>query len=264
MSKFGGPTLEEARKAMLADKQAPKSVQEEVEQDTPPVEPEVPAVEPLTLAEQIVAPPKEPVAKKWFREIDLGDGSGKQRFEGNTQAELVDALAQAQTHATRKIRELNKKIKLATPQANMSESEKVTADKLAQLEMREAAINFRDAHPEYWATPKNYAALTAFLETRNWPGTFRNLEIALDELTDDGLLEVKTEPTKQDAPVVEAIPPTVRKRGSSGLKPEHSSSVQDDVDTPSGEPTVEELRKMPLSELRRIANRERMAQKAQR
>lgn len=39
------------------------------------------------------------------REIDLGDGSGKQVFEGATEAELNDKLATAQEHGTRKIRE---------------------------------------------------------------------------------------------------------------------------------------------------------------
>ena len=39
------------------------------------------------------------------REIDLGDGSGKQVFEGATEAELSDKLATAQMHASKKIRE---------------------------------------------------------------------------------------------------------------------------------------------------------------
>lgn len=37
--------------------------------------------------------------------IDLGDGSGTQVFEGATPDEVMDKLAQAQVHATRKIRE---------------------------------------------------------------------------------------------------------------------------------------------------------------
>jgi hypothetical protein len=38
-------------------------------------------------------------------EIDLGDGSGKQVFEAPSEAELIDKLAEAQKHATKKIRE---------------------------------------------------------------------------------------------------------------------------------------------------------------
>lgn len=46
-------------------------------------------------------------AKPFRREIDLGDGSGIQVFEGDTWEELADAMAQAQANATRKIREQN-------------------------------------------------------------------------------------------------------------------------------------------------------------
>jgi len=41
------------------------------------------------------------------REIDLGDGSGKQVFEAESVEELLDKLTEAQEHATRKIRELS-------------------------------------------------------------------------------------------------------------------------------------------------------------
>jgi hypothetical protein len=47
----------------------------------------------------------------YYREIDLGDGSGKQRFEGKTPEEVMDKLADAQAHATRKIREQAAEIK---------------------------------------------------------------------------------------------------------------------------------------------------------
>jgi hypothetical protein len=54
-----------------------------------------------------------PAAETFKREIDLGDGSGKQVFEGATQDELIDKLAEAQKHATAKIREQNRALKLA-------------------------------------------------------------------------------------------------------------------------------------------------------
>jgi hypothetical protein len=53
------------------------------------------------------------VSTKVKREIDLGDGSGKQVFEADTYEELADKLAEAQTHATKKIREQNRKLKEA-------------------------------------------------------------------------------------------------------------------------------------------------------
>lgn len=45
------------------------------------------------------------------REIDLGDGSGKQVFEASTTDELLDKLTTAQLHATRKIRQQNQALK---------------------------------------------------------------------------------------------------------------------------------------------------------
>jgi hypothetical protein len=59
-------------------------------------------------------PPVEPKSEKKFRrEIDLGDGGGKQVFEADTPEELLDKLADAQLNATRKIRELNRQVKRA-------------------------------------------------------------------------------------------------------------------------------------------------------
>ena len=57
--------------------------------------------------------------EKFERVIDLGDGSGVQRFEADSIEELVDKLAKAQENATRKIREQARQIKtglgLVTP-----------------------------------------------------------------------------------------------------------------------------------------------------
>lgn len=53
----------------------------------------------------------EVAEQKYRREIDLGDGSGVQVFEADTLEGLVDKLSAAQSHATRKIRELNQEVK---------------------------------------------------------------------------------------------------------------------------------------------------------
>lgn len=53
--------------------------------------------------------------QKFRREIDLKDGSGVQVFEADTAEGLIDKLAQAQEHATRKIREQNKQLKIRAP-----------------------------------------------------------------------------------------------------------------------------------------------------
>lgn len=48
--------------------------------------------------------------KAFRREIDLGDGSGKQVYEADSNEELIDKIADAQANATRKIREQNHEI----------------------------------------------------------------------------------------------------------------------------------------------------------
>ncbi|HEV1286532.1 MAG TPA: hypothetical protein VNU44_14520 [Bryobacteraceae bacterium] len=53
----------------------------------------------------------EGTAKAFRREIDLGDGSGKQVFEADTAEELADKLADAQVNATRKIRDQDGELK---------------------------------------------------------------------------------------------------------------------------------------------------------
>jgi hypothetical protein len=57
----------------------------------------------------VVAPGIKPAATKttakFSREIDLGDGSGKQVFNGDTADEVLDKLTEAQKNATVKIRE---------------------------------------------------------------------------------------------------------------------------------------------------------------
>ncbi|KKL05971.1 hypothetical protein LCGC14_2600680, partial [marine sediment metagenome] len=69
---------------------------------------------------QEAAPTKEPAAagepKKFVKEIDLGDGSGVQKFEADTEAELIDKLVEAQTNATKEIRKLQRAKPRARPQ----------------------------------------------------------------------------------------------------------------------------------------------------
>ncbi len=70
-------------------------------------------------------PAKEPVAgepKKFVKEIDLGDGSGIQRFEADSEAELIDKLVEAHTNATKEIRKLQR----AKPRVRPQKRERVT------------------------------------------------------------------------------------------------------------------------------------------
>lgn len=54
---------------------------------------------------------------KFHQEIDLGDGSGVQVFEGNTAEELINKLTEAQKNATIKIRDLSREMKLGMRQS---------------------------------------------------------------------------------------------------------------------------------------------------
>jgi len=74
----------------------------------------------------------------YFDVVDLGDGSGKQIFKGKTVGEVLAQYRQAQIHATRKIRELNRERKLAvTPDPAQEYPEyrpyQPSADELWQL-----------------------------------------------------------------------------------------------------------------------------------
>lgn len=94
-----------------------------------PVAGAVPVVAPAPVVPGVVVPsvtapvapgagtPPAPVADGaqaplvFRREIDMGDGSGKQVFEASTEAALLDKLTEAQTHGTRKIRQQQRQLK---------------------------------------------------------------------------------------------------------------------------------------------------------
>jgi hypothetical protein len=166
---------------------------------------------------------------------------------------------------------------------------------------------FREAHPDFYRDPKNANAqkLSDFLGKERLPITLRNLEYAFDELTDSNLpAEVRLEerptalvveapvtpslsapvaapasvdsaptlPTPAVAPATPIVPAapavTVRKRGTTGLRPGDSSSpTEPGPSEGGGEPrqlSEAELRKLPMSELKRIADADRRRASAQR
>lgn len=145
---------------------------------------------------------------------------------------------------------------------------------------------FKEAHPEYYPTSENSAKIQKFLNKRELPFTLRNFEFAFAELTDSDELEVR--PTaKQAVPSVSAPAPlaedsaaapasaaaivstvvapaapapAIRKRGTTGLRPGDSSAGNTELEqTEEGqkpsEPSVAELRKLPLAELQARARK---------
>jgi hypothetical protein len=104
--------------------------------------PAAPAAQPA--AQPTAQPAAQPTqgapaaAAKFRREIDLGDGSGKQVFEADTPEELIDKLTKAQENATRKIRQLNRQVKATArkpqqPAAQPKQPRVLSADEQFQL-----------------------------------------------------------------------------------------------------------------------------------
>jgi hypothetical protein len=156
---------------------------------------------------------------------------------------------------------------------------------------------FTHAHPEYYGIRENQEKMIKFLDHLKRPYTFKNLEYAFYELSEAEELEMRPAPqppapqvlatpsvqstaalagdsaTPPPAPAVVSTPAApvapaapVRKRGSFGLTPGESSvPTQDSGDQGEGtkEPSVAELRKMPLKDLQ-AEYRRTMAEKARR
>lgn len=223
------------------------------------------------------------------RIIDLGDGSGVQVFQADSAEELIDKLAEAQTHATRKIRELNKAQK-ETP-APVTEISSLSPDEeyvLAQTLMTNPSKVIRaeierqfgmpvedvkktlaehkqdslsrkndatakawaDANPDYYADDANGRKMVAYINKfYGGQATTENLTAAFQDLNSSGLLRAKP----VEAPPVAPAAPAPPARRSSGL------SAQSTVVAPppvTGELTEAQLRAMPLEELAILANRQ--------
>lgn len=242
--------------------------------EQPPVE-EPPVEEPPT--------EDEPPAV-YRREIDLGDGSGKQVFEGSTWEELADKLANAQVHASRKIRELNQKVKdIAPPPAPkpLTKDEEFVVSQQLQTEPSKAfellferhmgmpLAEFRQlsteakqlrsekannaaanawvaANPEYHQSPANGQKMNAYIN-RFFGGvmTSENLNQAYADLKRDGLIQAKPAAPPQAS---SAPPPPTRR--ASNLPAGRSAAPP----PAKKAPTQAELENMPLEDLKALAN----------
>ena len=183
-----------------------------------------------------VDPAAEPIATKRVyqaeRTIDLGDGAGVQVFRATGDTELkaeralTDKLAQAQTNATRKIRELSAQHKTVTAEdknkaladealisnemlsrpsdavkkifkdatglelTDVKEIAQTVRQDRAARERKAIADQFVVNHPEFVDNDRNAARLKKAVALQ---GTFslENLEKAYQDLNESGLLEVK-------------------------------------------------------------------------
>ena len=225
------------------------------------------------------------------REIDLGDGSGKQVFEADSLENLVDKLAKAQENATRKIRELSVVKKAENKPSEEEEfvlaqelatSPSLAFDKLFQKRFgktaeqmqqilqraesfdrqqaeRTAAEEFVSGTPDYLANKANGSRITRYLETYKLEGTVENMQKAFKDLSESGLLETKA-PETQDAETRNGTRIVTvaghQRRAASGLSSKRTASTT----TRATGPTQEELESLPLDKLRDLANKELAAQ----
>lgn len=173
--------------------------------------------------------------KKFTRTIKGEDGGGDEVFTADTLDELLDKIVTSKEHASKKIREQNKLLKLKPEKAlepkgvsaevkpMTVEDRRVLAEKF-QLDPVAAMDEYMAGNPEFQAfkqftatqqaaitnaateqafldsvgdsfhkSPKNATALINYLKSEELPYTAKNLEYAFQELTESGLLEVKTE-----------------------------------------------------------------------
>lgn len=210
-------------------------------------------------------------------EIDLGDGSGVQVFEGvganeaEARADQVAKLLEAQKNATKKIRELSHRPEpqLTVPSAEeefilgqriLNEPSTVLKEIIkrefgmdpaeakrrlevaAQVERdraeNEASQAFITANPDFYACKQNGDRITKFMKLNGLEGTTENIQRAYDELKADGLIVEK--PAAGD-------PPAARPR-SSGISVRRTSPPP----PPKSAAELErEAYEMPLDELRK-------------
>ncbi len=117
----------------------------------------------------------------------------------------------------------------------------------AEEQRQQAAVaQFRQAHPEYAATPNNGNRMSRLLELKGLPVNFQTLETVYEELFRDGLLE--SAPTTTAPASASSVPAQEqRKPTRTGLKATNSASGPTRT-----VPTEADLRTMPLKDLERL------------
>lgn len=240
---------------------------------------------------------------KWVAELTYKNGGGTERWVANKKNELLLELLKGKGHATLRVKEAVRREKLNTgaeldkyyllPEGvTAAEFEKLPESSQHAMLLQVAenqVMQFREAHPEFYKSPKNAEKINSYLSNRNLPITVKNLEFAYQDLLESEELETRPEarvaatptPTPVPTPVAtvtlepstppaqpvpsaptpaatitasagtDGLPPgaVVRKRGSTGLQPGHSSTPSELAARPEDggeqrEPSEAELRKM--------------------
>ena len=232
------------------------------------------------------------------RSIDLGDGAGIQVFKGkgatreDALESLSDKLAEAQTHATKKIRELSKakpvvetvsKDDEALYSAELLSSPTIAFKKLfekmtgipieefktvtarekafqAAQEKKQAADAFVVANPDYHDTPRNGQLINKWCALHNDFST-EGLTKAYTDLAESGLLQVKDAEAGGEQKKAEAearrIADAAEAASSQRTRRASGLSTQRRTPTPvAGALSEEDMYALPLEELRKRANQQ--------
>lgn len=176
----------------------------------------------LHINQEFEAAPAPAEKQKFVREVDLGDGSGVQRFEADSQEALIDKFVEAQVNATRKIQQLARERKtLVEPEKQSSDYQPLkrqmlkpeeitplqtnpaelfrrmfqaeTGISIDEFHLREndrrrweaemrAQDQFKHEHPDFVPSQENAAKIGAFLQKQGLPVSKRNLDYAFAEL----------------------------------------------------------------------------------
>jgi hypothetical protein len=256
----------------------------------------------LAEEEQPEGEEEEAPAKILYRRVvDIGDGVDPEIFEANSLEELLDKIADAKGHATKKIRqqeaELRKQKEAEAPKPRQfSEDEeyvysqelmakptqafakmfkdmtgmeitqfKTVAEKTMALDSakntNEAIIHFVTTHPTYVDDKRSADLMTLALGGRD--KTAENLEKAYQNLVAKGLLapgkdeqgsvQDEQEPAKTGITSEASVKsPSQGTRKASGLSGKNRAPVA----TQNNEPSEDEARRMPLDQLRELANKQ--------
>jgi hypothetical protein len=248
------------------------------------------------------------------REIDLGDGTGVQVFEGRGETELDaikdlnDRLVKAQENATRTIREFQRKhpkepepakepvisddqeyvfkqqFEKKPTEAFKAMFKELTGMDVTEFKTWQAAQKAADearaaqekslqiqrdwvaGHPEYITSPENGDQIRNWVVSHNYHEfTQENLEKAFDDLSERGLLKLKTDeasaPTKTETTTkgketrIEPTVPEVVADVTPVRSPKKASSVsttRSDAPVVKAELTEDELYDLPREEFEKL------------
>lgn len=221
------------------------------------------------------------------KEIDSGEGAGVQVFEADNLEDLVEKLAKAQEHASKKIRELSSQVKAKTAADQQSDEdiEYVISEKLkknpkqtikevvaetiaeqqaAQQRSQKVQEDFVTTHPDYKKVPENGTKVANWIQLHGYTEfTSENLEKAYQDLKKSGLLVLEVagadDATDANDDDTQRIAEDVSKTTQQRSQKKGSTITTSRRTTPpkvNAGPSEDEAYSLPLEKLRDLANKQ--------